>query len=485
MQQWRRSIQVLVALILFIGLLAPASLPARAQARVQPALLELAAEHPEQVVRVIVQKLASDDSVEALVAALGGKVTKDLHIIAAFAAELPAKGIVRLAQAPGVRWVSLDAPVASAAGAAGGTTPQNYYLDTLGVRQVWQLGLKGQQIGVAVIDSGISTDPDFTSLTRLPSFNASSQTINDIFGHGSHVAGIIGGNGAGSGSVFSGVAPGVNLISLKISDGTGMAYESDTVVALQWVYDNKAAYNIRVVNLSINATVDQSYHTSPLDAAAEILWFNGIVVVASAGNISATGGYNTINAAPANDPFIITVGASDEKGTTRRNDDVTASYSASGVTLDGFSKPDIVAPGTSIYSVLSKNSSWGAQYPDRTAYNGEYFRLSGTSMAAPMVAGAAALLLQDEPNLTPDQVKYRLVNTGSLIDTAAGRKPYLNVYAAVTGATTQSANTGLQASLLLWTGSQPLLWGSVNWNSVNWNSVNWNSVNWNSTYWGP
>lgn len=127
--------------------------------------------------------------------------------------------------------------------------------------------------------------------------------------------------------------------------------------------------------------------------------------------------------------------------------------SAFAITSDGFAKPEIVAPGTGIYSVLSKNSPWGTQYPDRVTANGEYFRLSGTSMSAPMVAGAVALLLQDEPNLTPDQVKYRLMATSRVIGSGRSTRPYLNVYAAVTGTTTQSLNTGIPASQLLWTGT--------------------------------
>jgi serine protease AprX len=175
--------------------------------------------------------------------------------------------------------------------------------------------------------------------------------------------------------------------------------------------------------------------------------------------------------------------------------------------LDGYAKPDIVAPGTDIISLLSNQSSWPGAYPQRAVGNG-YFRLSGTSMSAPMVTGAVALLLQDEPNLTPDQVKYRLTYTAGLIagppiyettdpispmaEAASILPPtqpvlsyysYLDVAAAVNGTTTQSANTGLAASQLLWSGSEPINWSSVNWTSVNWNSVNWTSVNWTSVNW--
>jgi len=286
-----------------------------------------------------------------------------------------------------------------------------------------------------------------------------------------------------SGGMYAGIAPQVNLISLKVSDENGMAYESDTVAAMQWIYENKDIYNIRVLNLSLNSTVEQSYHTSPFDAAAEVLWFNGVVVVASAGNTIDEGGwYNTVNAAPANDPFIITVGASNELLNGNRQNDIIALFSAHGTTMDGFAKPDIIAPGFSIVSLLSPDSPWARQYPDRVIAN-NYMRLSGTSMAAPMVSGAVALLLQSEPDLTPDQVKYRLTHAGSVLNSWNASYPYLDVYSVVSTKTKDSANTGLVASQLLWTGDEPLNWSSVNWNSVNWNSVNWNSVNWNSVNW--
>ena len=262
-----------------------------------------------------------------------------------------------------------------------------------------------------------------------------------------------------------------------------MAYESDTVGGhAVGAGQQGCLQHPRGQPVASTPRCQQSYHTSPLDAAAEILWFNGIVVVASAGNE----GPGAIDNAPANDPFIITVGATDEQQTTDPSDDMVAPYSAYGVTMDGFIKPDIVAPGQNIVSVLSGNSDLGYEHPDRVVVNGDYFRLSGTSMSAPMVAGAVALLLQDEPDLTPDQVKYRLTHTGPTIKGSDGDPnsyPYLDVYAAVTDTTTESANTGIEASQLLWTGDEPLNWDSVNWNSVNWNSVNWNSVNWNSVNW--
>jgi serine protease AprX len=474
----------------------------------------MAAETPYETVRVIVQKADGSSTAESLVETLGGEIIKDLHLINAFAAELPAKAIANLQTNDSVNWVSLDAKVEPSGKPAKdpcseNPCPPNYFLETLNVEQVWDMGYQGEGITVAVIDSGIQTDRDFTTVPKKPfsriekqvSFSTNSNSASDEFGHGTHVAGIIGGHGGASGGLYSGIAPKINLINLKISDDFGMAYESDTVEAMQWVFDNKELYNIRVVNLSINSTQEMSYHESPLDAAVEILWFNGVVVVASAGNKGPGGGYNTINAAPANDPFIITVGASDERGTPERSDDMVTSFTAHGSSEIGRWKPEIIAPGQDIISVLATSSDWQQDHPERVVLDNEYFRMSGTSSAAPMVTGAVALLLQAEPNLSPNQVKYRLLETGSSI---GGSYSYLDVYAAITTPTTESANEGIIPHMLLakmaliayWSNTEcgencdwenvdwtAVNWDSVNWNSVNWDSVNWNSVNWNSVNW--
>jgi serine protease AprX len=248
------------------------------------------------------------------------------------------------------------------------------------------------------------------------------------------------------------------------------------------VLENKATYNIRVVNLSLNSAVAESFNTSPLDAAVEILWFNGVVVVVSAGNKGSSAIYP-----PANDPFVITVGAVNDKGTATLTDDAVASFSAFGNAENGVVKPDLVAPGTNIIArLVNSNMGLAAAHP-ANKFGSQYFKMSGTSMAAPMVSGAAALLLQDEPGLTPDQVKYRLMATankswGGYNAKKAGAG-YLDVYAAIKGTTSGSANTGQLPSQLLTTGSQPITWGSVGWESVGWESVGWESVGWESVGW--
>jgi len=222
-----------------------------------------------------------------------------------------------------------------------------------------------------------------------------------------------------------------------------------------------------------------------LDAAVEILWFNGIVVVVSAGNNGTADGPSTLYP-PANDPFVITVGATEDKGTASLSDDNLAVFSAYGITEDGFTKPELVAPGRNLIAPLAAKASTVYTAHPLHRVGDYYFRMSGTSMSAPVVSGAVALLLQDEPNLNPDQVKYRLMATTSQswsynpVQTGAG---YLDVYAAVNGTTTANANQGIVVSQMLSTGSTPITWGSVGWNSVGWNTVGWNSVGWNSSLW--
>ena len=206
--------------------------------------------------------------------------------------------------------------------------------------QLWNTR-QGQGVTVAVVDSGIANHPDLQGRILANNNQTASPTTGDIYGHGTHVAGIIGGTGN-----RMGIAPRVNLINVKVSDDNGMSYASDLVDGLQWINDNRAAYNIKVVNISMNSAIAESYLTSPLCAAVEILWFNGITVVVSAGNNGGSGPVLP----PANDPFVITVGAADDMGTASLSDDVVASFSAYGTTEDGFAKPDLIAPGRNILS---------------------------------------------------------------------------------------------------------------------------------------
>jgi serine protease AprX len=474
--------------------------------RAQSQLLQLASAQPAATVSVIVQKAGAGSSLEAMVSDLGGHVTHDLSIINGFAAEMPASAVRQLASAEQLRWVSLNSPQIET-GRSGGCSQcvntsrlQNAYIQTIGADRLWNEPpyLQGQGIGVAIVDSGITADSRELDrrLVAEVGFSATSTSASDGFGHGTHVAGIIGGNGARSSGAYIGVAPKVNLINVKVSDDIGMATASDVVQGLSWVFENKDRYNIRVVNLSLNNALPESYHTNPINAALEVLWFSGIVVVVSAGNNGvASGTLNNEILPPANDPFVITVGATNDKGTPQLNDDSLAPFSAHGTTMEGYTKPDLLAPGTNITSWLAnRNAVLVREHRDHIVGR-DYFRMSGTSMAAPVVAGAVALLLQDEPHLTPDQVKYRLMATAQPFkhNLEAG---VLDIYSAVHGTSTEAANADVAVSDFLRPalegvltdtladGADDLNWGSVNWGSVNWGSVNWGSVNWGSVNWG-
>jgi serine protease AprX len=500
MHDKHKPLQVLIILVFALSLMSPVTLPgAVASAKAQPPLAEIAAQAPDRLVTVIVQKADKSSQAEALVLRLGGKVTKDLHIINAFTAELSAGAAEKLAASSTVRWVSLDAPVHTNGGPINTANLQEGFIRTVGADRLWNEGpafLQGQGVTVAVVDSGDCVNCiDLADQVNRPRTLAGVSVLNgpgnsnpiDYYGHGSLVEGIVGSTGVGSTGKYMGVAPGVNFVSVKVANNLGEAQCSDVVNGLQWVFDHKDQYNIRVVNLSLNSDTPESYMTNPIDAAVEILWFSGIVVVVSAGN----NGTSTLFP-PANDPFVITVGATDDRGTLSLTDDVVASFSAYGITESGFVKPDLVAPGTNLISILRKTKTkiWKdhqKNYTGEFASNEYYMRVSGTSFSAPVVSGAVALLLQDEPSLTPDQVKYRLMATankdwpGYNVTTAGAG--YLDIYAAVYGTTTENANTGINPSQLLWTGSQPVVWNSVSWNSVSWNSVSWNSVSWNSVSW--
>ncbi len=485
----------ITAILLLLGLaVGPAGRPVQANViHAQAKLSQIAAQQPEQQVSVIVQKLGKGTAAEEMAMRLGGTVTQDLSIINAFAAEMTANGALELSRSEAIRWVSLDTSMESAActNCVDITHLANAYIKTIQADQAWNKSpyLQGQGIGVAVVDSGINPNGDlYTNMgvnrqVANVSYNSDyNQNPSDGFGHGTVVSSIIGGDGSDSGGKYIGVAPLVNIINVKVSNDDGSATETNVIQGLQWVLNNKAKYNIRVVNLSLNTTTAESYHVSPIDAAVEILWFNNIVVVVSAGNQGSGSIY-----APANDPFVITVGATDDKGSSSLSDDTIASFSAYGTTGDGFKKPDLVAPGKNIVGRLINTNMGMAQAHPSNILSNSYFKMSGTSVSAPMVSGAVALLLQKDPSLTPDQVKFRLMATANKTwagyNAAKAGAGCLDVLAAVKGTSKDSANTNINASQLLWTGNQPVAWNSVSWNSVSWNSVSWNSVSWNSVSW--
>jgi serine protease AprX len=283
------------------------------------------------------------------------------------------------------------------------------------------LGYDGTGVGVAVIDSGVDAAHDDlvggsgSPIDRFVDFVNGREDAYDDYGHGTHVAGIIAGNGFDSGGARSGIAPGARLTVLKVLDAAGQGHISDVIAALDYVLENKDALNIRVVNLSVATGIYESYRTDPLTIATQRLVEAGIVVIAAAGNngrdpsgLVRHGGIT----APGNAPWVLTVGASSHMGTIDRNDDTVATFSSRGPSaIDHVAKPDVVAPGVGIESLSDPD---GTLYTTRgqylldgtvpTSYK-PYLSLSGTSMAAPVVAGTVALMIQANPSLTPNEVK--------------------------------------------------------------------------------
>jgi serine protease AprX len=387
-----------------------------------PSLAALAERSPNQRVEVIVQLdqgVARAAAAAPLVRELGGKVTRDLHIINAVAAELPAAGAAELASRPEVRAVSPNAGTKPQAVGDGLATSFNASIQS---PHLWNTyGGSGKGVGVAVVDTGIAGDlPDF----RVSSIDKSSRVIGsavvnpdattatDKYGHGTHVAGIIAGDSRNRDDSdplkgkYMGVAPKANLVSIKVSDAEGNATVLDVIAGIQFAVDHKAEYNIRVLNLSLESTATESYKTDPLDAAVEAAWFKGIFVVAAAGNRGPGG--DAVSHAPGNDPYIVSVGAVDDQGTKEIADDVPTSWSSRGTTQDGFAKPDIYAPGAKIVSNLAPGSKYKELCAECISGDGEYIRAGGTSMAAPMVAGAAAIGFQLDPTMTPNRAKALL-----------------------------------------------------------------------------
>ena len=358
----------------------------------------------------------------------GSKSRRRFWLVNAQTADVPNSVLKRLADDPAVESIHEDRPTRG---------ELNRVAVSVGARSVQnQMGIKGAGVGVAVIDSGITSWHDDLTYNgsssavrtkagqRVVAFadfvNGRTSTYDDN-GHGSHVAGTIAGNGYDTSGARAGIAPEAHLIGLKVLDGNGRGVISDVIAALEWAIANKNAYNIRVANLSVGAAVTESYWTDPLTLAAKRAVDAGIVVVAAAGNLGKNklgqSQYGGITA-PGNAPWVITVGAYSHEGTLRRNDDVMAAYSSRGpAAVDFEAKPDLVAPGTGVVSLSDPSSLFYStkaasllKGTRATSYK-PYLSLSGTSMAAPVVSGTIALMMQANPSLTPNMAKAILQYT--------------------------------------------------------------------------
>jgi serine protease AprX len=408
-------------------------------------------------VGVIVQKWSTADrGPELAVQRLGGRVTRALPIVAGFAAALPGgRAAAELARVPGVRAVTPDRQVRVQAAAATGGQIRSVYPQVVRADDAWRRGVTGQGITVAVVDTGIAAVPDLAGrIVRVsqglgppqPCKNLSGElNCDDAYGHGTFVAGVIAGNGASSHGRWKGVAPGARVLSVKIAGADGAADVSNVLAAIQWVVSFKDDYGIRVLNLSLGTDSAQTYRTDPFNYAVERAWDAGIAVVVAASNQGPDPG--TISK-PGDDPWVITVGATDDRGTRALGDDLLPDFTARGATAaDGLPKPDVVAPGAHIISLRAPGSTVDTTYPwyvDRS-----YRRGSGTSMATGVVSGAVALLLQRNPAATPNRVKYALTATAqdaASDDPLAVGAGVVDAYRASFSAPPGEANRGLDRS---------------------------------------
>lgn len=273
---------------------------------------------------------------------------------------------------------------------------------TMGMPEVWNKGYTGKGIGVAVIDSGIYPHPDIKDrMVGWVDIADSKTTPYDNFGHGTHVAGDIAGDGADSQGKIKGTAPDANLIGIRITT------VAEAIKGIEWAIENKARYNIRVINMSLGDFATKSYKDDPWAQATQKAIDAGINVVVAAGNEGPDPGSIST---PATSPNAITVGAVDDKHTVDRKDDTIAGFSSRGPTsVDNLQKPDLVAPGVSIFSALDPGAT--LDVPELPHLGKDYIAISGTSMATPLVSGLVADLLQANPNLTPAQVKSILTST--------------------------------------------------------------------------
>jgi serine protease AprX len=433
------------------------------------------------------------------ITAAGGRVTRELHLIHAYGARLSHPAAHRLRARPEVASVVRNGRMGTSRATAqtlAGSVLDTAFNQSVGTDRLWPV-VTGRDVAVAVIDTGIAGSlPDFrVSRTDTRSRVIASVVTNpdatnpqDGYGHGTHVAGLIAGDGFARDRTdplfarYAGTAPEANLVSIKASDDHGEATVLDVIYGLQFAVDHRADYGIRVVNLSLESSSAQSARTDPLDAAVEQAWLHGLVVVSAAGNRGAAA--DAVSYAPGNDPYGISVGAVDDAGTKALRDDVLATWSSRGTSQDGLRKPDVLAPGAHLVSTLAPGSDFAAECP-ACVVGGQYIRLGGTSMAAAVVSGVAADLLQAHPAWTPDQVKAVLMGTGRTIP--SGREIAADAAVLARPASYPNPNRALRPSTLLNPATGDIDYTRASWNRASWSTAadplraSWSRASWSCT----
>jgi serine protease AprX len=472
-------------------------------------LLSAARANPSQSFHVILQGAGArgEARVVSAVHVRGAVVDRTLRTISGAAATVTGRQLAGLASTNGIAAISLDRPVQLASNTPYSSNQQWPY--TTDAQKDWSATLSGAlpaPPAIAVVDSGIEARSDFGSrlLTQVSiDQGVTTSSQGDAYGHGTFVAGIAADGLPG----YTGVAPSAPLVSIDVMNSEGMAWTSDVIAACDWIVQHKDQYNIRVANFSLHSTAPASVFWDPLDRAVEKLWFDGVFVVAAAGNYGIAGQPSGVLYAPGNDPFVITVGADDIGGNVSTNNDTAAPWSAWGYTYDGFAKPEVAAPGRYMVGPTPSTSTLALTRPGSIVAPG-YIELSGTSFAAPVVAGAAAEVLAAHPNWTPDQIKGAIMLTATPLPSATPGSTgvgLVDVSAASHLSSAPNPNLALDQFLVSDPngGSIPVFdtsawqtaaladpswdaaaWGSAAWGSAAWGSAAWGSAAWGSAAWG-
>jgi serine protease AprX len=463
---------------------------------VSPGLLQKAHDNPGSKVRIIVQSdNGYSDAENALKGA--GSLKKQLKLIGAVAVEVPAAKVDELAKVEGLT-ITPDAQVKVSGGV--GTYSEQLWPYESGNAALWAgTAASGKAPTIAIVDSGVQTGRSDLGNRLLPQVNLSSLTPNatgDDRGHGTFVAGIAAGGAPG----YAGAAPSAKILPIRVMDQNGVAMTSDVIRAAQWIYENKDANNIRVANFSLHSAMPSRFVNDPLDKAVEKLWFSGVTVVVAAGNYGVAGGPSGVKFAPGNDPFVITVGAVDLGNSIKPKDDFTAPWSAYGYTYDGFAKPELGAPGRYMIGPVPAGSTLVSERPANVVSSG-YMQLSGTSFAAPAVAGAAAHILARHPDWTPDQVKGALMKTAKAMPNAAPLSSgvgQLNAAAAAGLRSAPNANAALNRFVVSASGGSgkafdaaswadavkaDASWADASWADASWADASWSAASWADASW--
>ena len=465
---------------------------------VSPGLLKAAHDNPGTKVRIIVQSSNGvSDADKALRGA--GSLKKQLKLVGAVAVEVPAAKINELAKFNGLT-ITPDAPT-RVSGSASGIAR---YSDQLwpyesGNAALWPNSSASSNLTIAVVDSGVEPGRSDFGTRLLPQVNLSTLTptaTGDDRGHGTFVAGIAAGDALG----YTGANPGAKILPIRVMDQNGMAMTSDVIRGAEWIYQNKDAYNIKVANFSLHSAMPSKFTTDPLDKAVEKLWFAGVTVVVAAGNYGTPGAPSGVKYAPGNDPFVITVGAVDLGDSVRPKDDYAPSWSAYGYTYDGFAKPDLGAPGRYMIGPVPVGSTLPKEKPGNVEAPG-YMQLSGTSFAAPAVAGAVAHMLARNPSWTPDQVKGALMVSAKAlmggIPLSAGVGE-LNAAKAAAVKAPPNPNAALNRFVVSASGGSGKVfdaaswasavaanasWADASWADASWSAASWSDASWSDASW--